>query len=321
MGAKMKYLFGIDIGGTNIKFGLLNIDGKILLNESIKTNSEAGYDDCFSRIAEEIEKMRVEKNIDKSDILGVGMGIPGPVLHQEIVSFFANFPWEGNLNVARILGEKTGYRVKVDNDVNVITLGEVWQGSAVGYSDVIGMALGTGIGGGIVADGKLVGGAKGAGGEIGHMTIVPNGKLCGCGKKGCFEAYVSATGIEREAESRLAVNKNNKLWDIISKKEGQKVEAKDVFDAAKSGDEFSLDIVDYTTEYIAHGLSILLHVTNPEVVVIGGGVALAGDILFDGIAAKIKKYSLPVCMDGLQILPAKLGNEAGIVGAAALLLN
>lgn len=317
----MRYLFGIDIGGTNIKFGLLNTGGEILLNESIKTNSEAGYDDCFSRIAEEIEKMRVEKNIDKSDILGVGMGIPGPVLHQEIVSFFANFPWEGNLNVARILGEKTGYRVKVDNDVNVITLGEVWQGSAVGYSDVIGMALGTGIGGGIVAGGKLVGGAKGAGGEIGHMTIVPNGKLCGCGKKGCFEAYVSATGIEREAESRLAVNKNNKLWDIISKKEGQKVEAKDVFDAAKTGDEFSLDIVDYTTEYIAHGLSILLHVTNPEVVVIGGGVALAGDILFDGIIEKIKKYSLPVCMDNLKILPAKLGNEAGIVGAAALVLD
>lgn len=317
----MKYLFGVDLGGTNIKIGLLNTDGKILLNKSIKTNSKAGFDDCFNRIAKVIKKMNIEKNIDENDILGVGMGIPGPVLHQEIVSFFANFPWRKNLNVAKILAEKTGYPVKVDNDVNVITLGEIWQGSAKGYCNVIGIALGTGIGGGIVVDGKLVGGVKGAGGEIGHMTIVPNGKLCGCGKKGCFEAYVSATGIEREAESRLTINKNNKLWDIISKKEKQKVEAKDVFDAAKLKDSFSLDIVDYITEYIAYGLSILLHVTNPEIVVIGGGVALAGDILFDGIVKKIKKYSLLACIEDLKILPAKLGNEAGIIGAAALIIN
>ncbi len=317
----MKYIFGIDIGGTNIKFGLLNLDGEIILSDTIKTLSENGAEKTFDRIAEEIEKLRVEKNIAKEDILGVGMGIPGPVLNQEKVVFFANFPWEENLNVAKILGEKTGYKVKVDNDVNVITAGEAWQGAAKGYKDVIGVALGTGIGGGIIADGKLISGANGAGGEIGHMTIVPNGKLCGCGKKGCFEAYVSATGIEREATSRLTVNKNNKVWDIVKEKEGQKVEAKDVFDAAKLGDEFALDIVDYTTEYIAHGLGILLHITNPEVIVIGGGVALAGDILFDGIKEKIKKYSLSVCVEDLKILPAKLGNEAGIVGAAALILN
>ena len=317
----MKYIFGIDIGGTNIKFGLLNIDGEIILSDTIKTKSEQGFDDTFDRITDEIEKMRTEKNIEKLDILGVGMGIPGPVLHQETVVFFANFPWEGNMNVAKILGEKTGYKVKVDNDVNVITMGEVWQGAAKGYSDVIGIALGTGIGGGIVTDSRLIAGAGGAGGEVGHMTIVPNGKLCGCGKKGCFEAYVSATGIERETTSRLMVDKNNKVWDIVKEKKRQRVEAKDVFDAAKLGDKFALDIVDYTTEYIAYGLSILLHITNPEVIVIGGGVALAGDILFDGIKEKIKKYTLPVCIDKLQILPAKLGNKAGIVGAAALILN
>ncbi|MCK5779533.1 MAG: ROK family protein [Psychrilyobacter sp.] len=317
----MKYIFGIDIGGTNIKFGLINTDGKILLNDSIKTKSELGSDKTFDRIAEEIEKLRVEKNIEKSDILGVGMGIPGPVLNQETVVFFANFPWEENLNVSKLLGEKTGYKVKVDNDVNVITAGEVWQGAAKGHTEVLGVALGTGIGGGVISNGKLIAGIGGAGGEIGHMTIVPNGKLCGCGKKGCFEAYVSATGIERETESRLSINKKNKVWDIVVKKEIQKVEAKDVFDAAKLGDKFALDIIDYTTDHIAHGLSIVLHITNPKVVVIGGGVALAGDILFDRIREKIKAYSLPVCVEELKILPAKLGNEAGIVGAAALILN
>lgn len=317
----MKYIFGIDLGGTNIKFGLLNTNGEILISDSIKTKSEEGFNRVFDRIAEEIEKLRIEKNIEKEDILGVGMGIPGPVLNQEIVAFFANFPWEENLNVAKILREKTGYEVKVDNDVNVITAGEAWLGAAKGYKDVVGVALGTGIGGGIISNGKLIGGVGGAGGEIGHMTIVPNGKLCGCGKKGCFEAYVSATGIEREATSRLMINKNNKVWDIVKLKENQKVEAKDVFDAAKLGDEFALDIVDYTTEYVAYGLAILLHITNPEAIVIGGGVALAGDILFDGIKEKIKKYSLPVCVENLEILPAKLGNEAGIVGAAALILS
>ncbi len=317
----MKYVFGIDLGGTNIKFGLLDINGKILLSDSIKTRSELGFDNTFERITSEIEEMRVEKKIEKSDILGIGIGIPGPVLNQEIVVSFANFPWEKNLNVAKILGDKTGYKVKVDNDVNVITMGEVWQGAAKGYKNVIGIALGTGIGGGILVDNKLVTGARGAGGEVGHMTIVPNGKLCGCGKKGCFEAYVSATGIEREGASRLAVNKDNRVWETVKVKVNQNVEAKDIFDAAKEGDKFALDIVDYVTEYISHGLSLLLHVTNPEVIVIGGGVALAGDILFDGIREKIKKYSFSVCIENLEILPAKLGSDAGIVGGGALIIN
>jgi glucokinase len=317
----MKYIFGIDIGGTNIKFGLLNTEGEIILNDRIKTLSENGVEVTFDRIAEEIEKLRVEKNIDKKDILGIGVGIPGPVLEEKIVSSFANFPWEDNLNVSKILEEKTGYKVKVENDVNVITMGETWQGAGKGYKNILGIALGTGIGGGIVSNGHLVSGFNGAGGEIGHITLVPNGKLCGCGKKGCFEAYVSATGIEREATSRLSVNKQNKLWEIVNKKEDKKPEAKDIFEAAKLGDEFSLDIVEYATEYLAYGISILLHVTNPEVVVVGGGVSLAGDILFNGIREKIGKYSIPECVENLKIVPAKLGNEAGIIGAAALILN
>lgn len=316
----MNYIFGVDIGGTNIKLGLIDQEGKILISSSIKTLPEGGADKTFDRIVEETERLRLEKNISKEDILGLGVGIPGPVLNQEVVVSFANFPWEGNLNVGKILGEKTGYLVKVDNDANVITMGETWQGAGKGFKNVIGVALGTGIGGGIVNEGKLISGTSGAGGEVGHMTIVPNGKLCGCGKQGCFEAYVSATGIERETESRLRVNKNNLVHEIVEKKESKKVEAKDVFDAAKKGDEFALGIVDYATEYIAYGISIMLHLTNPEAIVIGGGVSLAGDILFDGIKEKIKKYSMPVVVKDLKIVPAKLGNNAGVVGAAALII-
>ncbi|MGM0509306.1 MAG: ROK family protein [Fusobacteriota bacterium] len=315
----MKYVIGVDLGGTNIKMGLVEADnGKILNSYSIKTESEKGSDDTFNRIAKFIDEILDENSISKDNVLGIGMGIPGPVIDQKIVSFFANFPWEENLNVSKELGAKTGLEVKLDNDVNIITLGEAWIGAAKGYKNVLGIALGTGIGGGLLIDGHLYSGISGGAGEIGHTKVEADGKLCGCGHNGCWEAYASATGLEREATSRLRVNKNNLVWEKIDG-DISKLEAKHVFDSAKEGDEFAMDLVEYETKFVALGLSNILNVLNPEIVVIGGGVSLAGDILFDGIKKKVVKDTMPPVLKGLKdIVPAKLGNDAGIVGAAAL---
>ena len=313
----MDYYVGIDLGGTNTKIGLLNIEGDILKSSIIKTLSSEGVDKTMERIWGVIQELAKETNINVEDIKGIGMGIPGPVEEQSIVAFFANFPWGTNVNIKEKLEKITGIETKLDNDANIIALGEAKYGAAKGSKSSVTVALGTGIGGGIYVNGMLISGFKGAGGEIGHMKIVKEGRLCGCGQRGCFEAYASATGLIREAVSRLTVNKQNLLYTMI---EGNiaGLEAKDIFDAAKEGDAFSLDLVDYEAEYLAMGIANILNIINPETIVLGGGVALAGDILLNPLRKKLEKYALPVTLEDLKIVQGILGNEAGIQGAVGL---
>ena len=313
----MDYYVGIDLGGTNTKIGLLNIEGDILKSSIIKTLSSEGVDKTMERIWGVIQELAKEANINIKNVKGIGMGIPGPVEDQSIVAFFANFPWGTNVNVKEKLEKITGIETKLDNDANIIALGEAKYGAAKGSKSSVTVALGTGIGGGIYVNGMLVSGFKGAGGEIGHMKIVKDGRVCGCGQKGCFEAYASATGLIREAVSRLTVNKQNLLYTMI---EGNVagLEAQDIFDAAKEGDIFSLDLVDYEAEYLAMGIANILNIINPETIVLGGGVALAGDILLDPLRKKLEKYALPVTLEDLKIVQGILGNEAGIKGAVGL---
>ena len=313
----MNYYAGVDLGGTNTKIGILNREGDILKSRIIKTLSAEGVDNTLERIWKTIQELAQELDINIKNIKGIGLGIPGPVLEQSIVAFFANFPWERNINIKEKLEKLTGIETKLDNDANIIALGEAKYGAAKGSKSSVTVALGTGIGGGIYIDGKLVSGAKGAGGEVGHMKIVKDGKLCGCGQRGCFEAYVSATGLIREAVSRLTVNKQNLLYKMIDG-DLMRLEAKDIFDAAREGDAFSLDLVDYEAEYLALGIANILNIINPEVVVLGGGVALAGDILLNPMREKMVKYALPVTLEELQIVQGVLGNEAGIKGAVGL---
>lgn len=313
----MNYYAGVDLGGTNTKIGILNREGDILKSRIIKTLSAEGVDNTLERIWKTIQELAQELDINIKNIKGIGLGIPGPVLEQSIVAFFANFPWERNINIKEKLEKLTGIETKLDNDANIIALGEAKYGAAKGSKSSVTVALGTGIGGGIYIDGKLVSGAKGAGGEVGHMKIVKDGKLCGCGQRGCFEAYVSATGLIREAVSRLTVNKQNLLYKMIDG-DLMKLEAKDIFDAAREGDAFSLDLVDYEAEYLALGIANILNIINPEVIVLGGGVALAGDILLNPMREKMVKYALPVTLEELKIVQGVLGNEAGIKGAVGL---
>lgn len=311
----MNYYVGIDLGGTNTKIGLLDEDGNILFSTIVKTESEQGLEKTVERLANILKIQVSNLNISFEDVAGVGLGVPGPVANGRIVKFWANFPWPVNVDLAAEFEKHLGVPVKVDNDVNVITLGEMWKGGGRGYKNVLGLAIGTGIGGGVVVNGKLVSGKNGAGGEVGHIKVERDGKLCGCGQEGCWEAYASATGLVREAKSRLTVNKNNLLYERTKDRE---VEAKDIFDAAREGDEFSLNLVDYEAEFIALGIGNLLNVLDTDVVVVGGGIALAGNILFDKINEKLRKYAMLSTLDGLKIVPAELGNDAGIYGAAYL---
>lgn len=314
----MKYFAGIDIGGTNTKIGILDEEGEILQSTSIKTLSMEGVDITLERIWSTVKELLKSLDIMEDKLEGIGMGIPGPVVDQKIVSFFANFSWEKNINIAEKMEKISGKPTKLDNDVNVIALGEAKFGAGKGYKSSVTIALGTGIGGGIYVDGMLISGAQGAGGEIGHSKVEKNGKLCGCGQRGCLEAYASATGVAREAISRLMVNKNNMLYDKV-KEDISKVEAKDVFDCAKAGDKFSMEIVDYVADYLALGIGNTLNILNPQAIILAGGVALAGDILLDNVKKRLKEYALPMTVDNLEIKLGILGNDAGIKGASALI--
>ena len=311
----MKYYAGIDLGGTNTKIGLVDEDGNIIFTTIVKTDSMEGFEKTIQRLSKILLQQVKSFDLNFDDVQSVGVGVPGPVLNSRVVKFWANFPWKNGVDLALEFEKNLGKPVKVDNDVNVITLGEMWKGSAQGYKNVLGLAIGTGIGGGIIVDGKLVSGENGAGGEVGHIKVERDGKLCGCGQKGCWEAYASATGLIREAQSRLAVNKTNGLYEQVI---GRDLEAKDIFDVAKEGDAFALDLVDYEADYIALGIGNLLNVLDPEIVVVGGGVSLAGDILFDKVKERLKKYAFPSTTENLKIVAASLGNDAGILGAAYL---
>lgn len=316
-----KYIIGIDVGGTNIKAGVLKETGETIKSYSIKALADNGSKDVLNRINELVVAMLAENGIAKEDVIGIGMGLPGPVnTDTGVVNFCPNMVGWENLPAAQILKDLTGIDVKIGNDANVITLGEAWLGAAKGYKDIIGITLGTGIGGGIIINGKILSGHTGAAAEVGHMKIVNNGNLCGCGHYGCWEAYASATGLIRETVHRLKVNKNNMIWKEVGD-DINRLEAKHIFDAAKAGDAFALDLVEYEIEYVTMGLANLLNILNPEIVVIGGGVALAGDILFDGIRERLHSKAMKVCHENALIVPAKLGNDAGVVGAAALFIN
>ena len=315
----MRYYAGVDLGGTNTKIGIIGEDGEIIRRNSIKTQSHEGVEVTMTRIWQEIGKLCSQGGLTSDSLSGIGIGIPGPVMDQEVVGFFANFPWEANINLAELMKRISGIETKLENDVNVIAMGESKFGAGRGSSSAITVALGTGVGGGIVVGGRLISGVSGAGGEIGHMKLVQGGKLCGCGQRGCFEAYASATGIIREAVSRLAVNKQNMLFERVDGRI-EEVEAKDIFDCAKAGDEFSQDIVEYASKYLAMGIGNLLNIINPERIILSGGVALAGDILLDNVREKLENYAMPVTLKGMEIRQGTLGNDAGIKGSIALFI-
>lgn len=307
-----KYVFGVDIGGTTVKLGLFDTEGNVLDKWEIPTRTEEDGTKILPDIADSIrDKMKL---IDKSSVMGVGVGAPGPIDSEGIVHRAVNLGW-GTFSVKNTLEELLNIPVMAGNDANVAALGEMWMGGGQGYKDLIVVTLGTGVGGGIINNGKILTGAMGAAGEIGHIHVNDNEEeICGCGNRGCLEQYSSATGITRLANQLLeASNKDSVL------RQGE-VSAKTVFDAVKARDPLAVEIAEKFGKYLGDTLAAVAGVVNPEAIVIGGGVSKAGEVLIDFIRPHYEKN---VFHSNRQVVfsLATLGNDAGIYGAAKMVMD
>lgn len=309
-----KYCFGVDVGGTTVKIGLFESDGKLVEKWEIPTRTEENGKNILPDIAQAVKDKASELSIAMADVSGVGIGTPGPVDENGVVHKAVNLGW-GVINLEQELQSLIGVNVKAGNDANVAALGEMWKGGGEGYKNVVLVTLGTGVGGGIIINGKILTGATGAGGEIGHIHMVDDEKdACGCGNHGCLEQYASATGIVRLANKKLTSS------DKPSALRDGEVSAKTVFDAVKAGDSLAIEIAEEFGEYLGKGLAAIAGVCNPEIFVLGGGVSKAGPILIDYIQKYYKKYVFHGSREAKFAL-ATLGNRAGIYGAAKLVLN
>ena len=310
----MKYCFGVDIGGTTVKMGLLEEEGKIVDKWEITTDTSEEGKAILPNVAASIENKMKEHGLTKEDIIGVGAGVPTPVTAEGIVNGSANLGWNYK-EVKKELEELTGMKACIGNDANVAALGEMWKGGGTGEKNVIMVTLGTGVGGGVIINGKVLVGANGAGGEIGHLCVNYEEKdKCGCGNCGCLEQYASATGIVRLAKKKLG----QELRPTILTKED--VTAKDVFDAVKAGDETAKEIAVEFGRYLGYALANLAAVLDPAVIVIGGGVSKAGEVLIPYIREPFMERAF-FANRNVKFALATLGNDAGICGAAKLVLE
>lgn len=310
-----KYAFGVDVGGTSVKLGLFSREGEILEKWEIPTVTENAGARVLPDIAQSILGKMAEKGIGEDDLAGIGVGAPGGVDGDgNLVNGAVNIGW-GSFNIPEALRAYIKVPVKAANDANAAAFGEMWQGSGRGYKNIVVVTLGTGVGGGIIIDGKIVNGTTGSGGEIGHMHLVDDEKEpCGCGAYGCLEQYASATGIARLARRRLEKD------DKASVLRGGHISAKTVFDAVKEGDAVAIEIAEQFGEYLGRGLAMVASVVDPEIFIVSGGVSKAGDILLSFIRPAYQKYAFRECRKAKFVL-AQLGNDAGICGAAGLILR
>ena len=307
-----KYGFGVDVGGTTCKIGLFDNTGVILDKWEIKTNTENNGASILDDIVAALERKMADAGISKDDVEGVGIGVPGPVKNDSIVCQCVNLGW-GTFDVAETLSGKIGLPVKVGNDANVAALGEMWKGGGQGCKNGVMVTLGTGVGGGVIINGSIIGGVHGAGGEIGHMKVSDTETdVCGCGKCGCLEQYASATGIVRLAKKRLVAD------DVATTlRDLPEVTAKDIFDAAKAGDAVALEKLG---TILGGALASVACVADPEMFVIGGGVSKAGQILLDVVQKHFKERAFQACEDTKFVL-ASLGNDAGMYGCAKMIFG
>lgn len=311
----MRYCFGVDIGGTFVKLGLFTTEGALLDKWQIPTRREDMSSHILPDIAAAIAAKMEEKGICKDDVAGVGFGTPGPVTEDGVAVCPANLDWK-NKPVAKELSELTGFPCSGGNDVNVAGLGEMWRGGAKGYKNVVVVPIGTGVGAAIIVNGKVVTGSRGAAGEVGHIHVDDEiEQPCGCGAIGCVEQFASATGLVRMAKKALS---DSSLETSLRNLEV--VTAKDVIDAAKAGDKVADRIFDKFCDYLGYSLAATAAVIDPDIFILGGGVSKAGQVLVDRVQSYFVKYAWPG-IRGTKFALAELGNDAGIYGAASIVID
>ena len=311
----MKYGFGVDLGGTTVKIAFFDETGLMLAKWEIPTVTAGGGSQILPDIAASIQQFTAQKTIDPASIIGVGIGVPGPVSSKGVVNKCINLGW-GVLNIAEELSQLVGFPVKAGNDANVAALGEYWKGGGKGCDNMVFVTLGTGVGGGIVLDGHLLHGAHGSGAEIGHIVLNRDEtEPCNCGKYGCVEQYCSATGIVKLATKALTT-----FDDVTALRTNEAITCKNVFDCGKAGDPLALQVLDQYYRYMGEFLGNLCNVVDPDAVVLGGGVSKAGQILLDGIRPYFDQYVFHAAR-GARFALASLGNDAGAYGAFKLALD
>ncbi|MBQ7954964.1 MAG: ROK family glucokinase [Lachnospiraceae bacterium] len=310
-----KYIFGVDIGGTTVKMGLFDMNGNVLDKWEIPTVTANDGERILPDIADSIKAKMASEDIALDEVAGVGLGAPGPVDAEGVIYKTANLGWDTVFSIPDAMRKFIDLPVVAGNDANVAALGEMWQGGGKGYKDMVMVTLGTGVGGGIIANGRMITGATGAGGEIGHIHVEDNETdECGCHNIGCLEQYASATGVVRLARKRLEKD------DTPSVMRDGVLSAKLVFDSVKFGDKVAIEVAEQFGQYLGKGLAAIAGVVNPQAFVVGGGVSKAGEVLFEYIKPYYMQYAFRGCRDAEFVL-ATLGNDAGIYGAAKLVLD
>ena len=312
-----KYNIGVDIGGTNVKIALVDEKGIIAYSNSVPTRAEMGYEYTIQNIISTIKDSLKESNNDISNIGGIGFGLPGQIDSVNgIVRLLPNIPGWVEVPLAKIVQDEFKVPVKLDNDVRVATLGELNFGAGKGCQNLVCLTVGTGVGSGIVLNGQLVRGASMTAGEIGHVVVERNnGEICGCGATGCLEAYASGPSVVKMAKDYIAGGKSTKFKEIAA---GNEITPFMVYEAAKQGDAVAKRIFTIVGEYLGVALVSVVNLLNPEKIIVGGGVGQAGDLILDPIREAIKKRCIPTSAAAVEIVPAQLGESAGVVGASLL---
>lgn len=314
-----KKLIGVDLGGTTIKFAILTADGDIQQKWSIETNVLADGQMIIPDIVDSINHHLKMYEMTADQFSGIGLGSPGTINFKEgTIKGAYNLNWTSSVYPVRDIEKGTGIPVTIENDANVAALGERWKGAGNNADDVVFVTLGTGVGGGIIANGNILHGASGAAGEIGHVTVEPDGFLCTCGKRGCLETIASATGIVHVARDRASEYAgDSELKAMLD--DGQDISAKDVFDLAKKNDDLASIVADYVCDSLGFALANVANSLNPKYVVIGGGVSAAGDFLLDKVNKAMRVNEFATIKDSTELRLASLGNGAGVIGAASLI--